>query len=60
MERTLPIDHEDHIAEKVFNSLSHCNLVHKFVHVPQAMEILDAKAAVDKELEKLEKLLAWQ
>ena len=26
----------------------------------QAMKIPDAKAAVDKEWEKLEKLLAWQ
>ena len=30
--------------------MSHYNLVHKFVPMPQAMKIPDAKAAVDKEL----------
>ena len=60
LEFTLPKDHEDHIAEKGFNSLSHYNLVHKLVLMLQAMKILDAKPAVDKEWEKLEKLLAWQ
>ena len=39
-------NHEDHIAGKGMNSLSHHNLVHKFIHIPQAMKILDAKAAV--------------
>ena len=54
-------DLEDHIVEKEgFNSLSHFILVRKFVLMPQAMKILDAKAAVDKEWEKLEKLPAWQ
>ena len=42
------------------NSLSHCNLVHKFIPVPQAMKIPDAKAAVDKEWKKLETIPAWQ
>ena len=42
-------DHEDHIAEKGFNSLSHYNLVHKFLPNLQAMKIPDAKAAVAKE-----------
>ena len=32
--------------------MTHCNLVHKFVSMPQAMKILDAKAAVDKERKK--------
>ena len=41
-------NHEDHIAGKVMNSLSHYNLVHKFNPMPQAMEIPDAKAAVVK------------
>ena len=59
LESTLPKDH-DHIAENGFNSLSHCNLVHKFIPVPQATKIPDAKVAVDKEWEKLEKLPAWQ
>ena len=45
---------------KGFNSQSHCNLVHQFVPSPQAMKNLDAKAAVDKEFEKLGKLPAWQ
>ena len=58
LESTPPKDHEDHIAEKGFNSLSHCNLVHKFAPMPQAMNIPDAKAAVDKEWEKLEKFPA--
>ena len=31
------------------NSLSHYNLVHKLIPMPQAMKIPDAKAAVDKE-----------
>ena len=33
-------------------------MVHKFVPVPQAMKIPAAKAAVDKEWEKLEKISA--
>ena len=37
-------DHEDHIAEKGFKSSSHCHLVHKFVPMPQALNILDVKA----------------
>ena len=52
LERTLPKDHDDRIAGKGFNSLSRSNLAHKFISVPQAMKIPDAKAAVDKELEK--------
>ena len=35
-------------------------LVHKFIPMLQAMRILDAKAAVDKEWKKLEKIPAWQ
>ena len=38
--------HEDHIAAKGMNSLSHVNLVHKFIPMPQALKIPDAKAAV--------------
>ena len=33
--------------------------VHKFIPMPQAMKIPAAKAAVDKEWEKLEKISAW-
>ena len=46
LESISPKDHEDHIAEKGLSSCGHSNLVHKFVPVPQAMKILDAKAAV--------------
>ena len=52
-------NHEDHIAGKGENSLQHYNLVHKFIPMPQAMKIPAAKAAVDKEWEKLEKISAW-
>ena len=48
-----------HIAGKGENSLQHYNLVHKFIPMPQAMKIPAAKAAVDKEWEKLEKISAW-
>ena len=40
--------------------MSHCNLVHKFLPMPQAMKIPDVKAAVDKEWKKLETIPAWQ
>ena len=46
-------------AGKGENSLQHYNLVHKFIPMPQAMKIPAAKAAVDKEWEKLEKISAW-
>ena len=48
-----PHNHEDHIAGKGENSLQHYNLVHKFIPMPQAMKIPAAKAAVDKEWEKI-------
>ena len=48
------------LQERKFNSLSQYNLVHRFIPMPQAKKILDAKAAVDKVWEKLEKLPAWQ
>ena len=51
--------HEDHIAGKGNNSLQHFNLVLKFIPLLQAMKIPAAKAAVDKEWEKLEKIPAW-
>ena len=59
LERTLPKDHGDRIAGKGFNSLSQKYLVKKFIPMPQAMQNPDAKAAVDKEWEELEKLPAW-
>ena len=52
--------HEDHIAERGLNSVSHYNLVHKPISRSQTMKTLDAKAAVDKEREKLNNLPAWQ
>ena len=60
LEKTRTKDHEDRILGKGFNSLSHYNLVHKFIPMHQAMKIPDAKAAVDEEWEKLQILLAWQ
>ena len=48
LEGAQPKDHEDHFARKGYNSLSHRNLVHKFIPMPQAMKIPEARAAVDK------------
>ena len=59
MGESLPTHHEDHIAGKGDNSLQHYNLVHKFILMPQALKIPAAKAAVDKEWEKLENISAW-
>ena len=60
LESTLPRNHNDRIAEKGFNSLNHHNLVHKFIPMPQAMKIPDAKAAANEDWENLEKIPAWQ
>ena len=43
LEGTLHKDHEDHVGGKGINSLNHYNLVHKFIPMPQAMNIPDAK-----------------
>ena len=59
MGNSIPHHHEDHVAGKGENSLQHCNLVHKFIPMPQAMKIPAAKAAADKEWEKLEKISSW-
>ena len=59
MGNSIPPNHEDHIAGKGENSLQHFNLVHKFIPIPQVLKIPAAKAAVDKEWEKLEKISAW-
>ena len=59
MGNLIPQHHKDHIAGKGGNSLQHYNLVHKFIPMPQALKIPAAKAAVDKEWEKLEKISAW-
>ena len=59
MGESLPNHHEDQIAGKGNNSLQHNNLLHEIIPMLQAMKIPAAKAAVDKEWEKLEKILAW-
>ena len=59
IEESLPKYHEDHIAGKGDNSLQYYNLVHNFIPMPRAMKILAAKAAVDEEWEKLEKIPTW-
>ena len=59
MGESLPNHHEDHIAGKGNNSPQHYYLVHKLIPMPQAIKIPAAKAAVDKESEKLEKISAW-
>ena len=59
MGNSIPQNHEDHIARKGENSLQHYNLVQKLIPMPQAVKISAAKAAVDKEWEKLEKISAW-
>ena len=59
MGESLPNHHEDHIAGRADNSLQHYNLVHKIIPMSQALKILAAKAAADKEWEKLEKIPAW-
>ena len=51
--------HQDHSTAKGTNSLTHYSLVHKFIPMPQALKIPDAKAAVEKEWEILEKNPAW-
>ena len=59
MGESLPTHHEEHIAGKGDNSPQHKNVVHKFIPMPQAMKIPAAKAAVDKDWEKLAKISAW-
>ena len=49
MESSVPAKHVDRIAGKGFISVIYYNLVHKFIPMPQAMKIPDAKAGVDKE-----------
>ena len=58
MEESLPNYHEDHIAGKGDNSLQHYKFGTHFP-MPQAMKIPAAKAAGDKEWEKLEKIPPW-
>ena len=48
-------NHEDHISGKGVNSLSHYTLGHQFIPMPEALKIPNAKAAVEKEWEKLDR-----
>ena len=59
-EGTLHKDHEDYIAGKGIKSLNHFNFVHKFIPMLKSMKMPDAKAAVDKEWDKLQKIPTWQ
>ena len=54
-----PEIHEDHIAGTGTHSLQHYNSAHKFIPMPQAMKIPEAKAVVDKEWRELDKISAW-
>ena len=44
-----PKHHEHHIAGRGYTSMNHYNLVHKFIPMPKAIKIPDAKAAVDSQ-----------
>ena len=48
-------NHEDHISGKGVNSLSHYTLGHQFIPMPEALKIPNAKAAVEKKWEKLDR-----
>ena len=58
MEESLPNYHEDHIAGKGDNSLQHFTLVHQFSYA-SSHEDSRSKSSSGKELEKLEKIPAW-
>ena len=49
MESSQNKNREEHIAGKGVTSMTHYNVVHKFILMTKAMKIPDAKAAVDKE-----------
>ena len=59
MEESLPKYHEDHIAGKGQFTTALQFGTQIYSPMPQAMKIPAAKAAVDDECEKLEKILAW-
>ena len=60
MGNSIPHHHQDRVTGKGENSLQHHNLLLLFIPMPQPMKIPAAKAAVDKEWEKLEKISAWK
>ena len=51
--------HQDHIADPGHANENFLAMVHKPVPLPKAMRIPEAKAAVTKEWDKLEKIPAW-
>ena len=53
LEKTPSIDHEDRIAGKEFNLLSHCNLVHKFSPVAPIDEYTGCKSRCGQRVGKL-------
>ena len=59
MGESLPNYHEDHIAGKGDNSLQHCNLVNKFIPMPQAMKFPQQRQQWTKNGRNLEKISAW-
>ena len=60
MRESLPNRHEDHIAGKGDNSFTAASQFGTQIFLmAEAMKIPAAEAAVDKECEKLEKILAW-
>ena len=44
----------------IFNSLSHYNLLHKFVPMPQAMKVLGSKSSSGQDGKSSKNLRAWQ
>ena len=52
LESSLPKNHEDHVAGKGYTSMTHFNLVHKFIPMQQAMNILDAKSTSGQGMEE--------
>ena len=52
LESSLPKNHEDHFAGKGYTSMTHYNLVHKFIPIPQAMKILDARSSSGQGMEE--------
>ena len=58
MEGSQKKHHEDHIAGKGMNSLSHYNLAHKFIPMSQAMKTR-CKGSSGGRMGKLEKISAW-
>ena len=60
MEGSQSKNHEDHIAGRGIKSLSHHNLLHKFIPMPQAMKNTRSKGSSGERMGKLETIPAWQ